>query len=107
MATRNDYVEVVLESYLRLNTSGHRDPVGIRPVKGQRYPQTMEVECSRRMIDTSRYPLGTKFLAKVCVKQKLDARHHLYSYYGFAIVTIDNVKAKAFIARYPQGRVAS
>lgn len=107
MATRNDYVEVVLESYLRESTSGHRDPVGIRPAKGQRYPQSMEVECSRRMIDTERYPLGTKFLAKVCVKQKLDDRPHLYSYYGFAIVTIDNVKAKAFIAKYPQGRIVA
>lgn len=104
---RDDYFEVVLESYRRTATSGHRDAIGVRPARGQGYSQSMEVECSRKMINTERYPLGTKFLAKVCVKQKQNAKPHLYSYYGSAVVTISNAEANEFISKYPKGRAVA
>lgn len=104
MATRDDYLEVVLESFLREHKSGHRDAIGIRPARGQLYPQSMEVECSRHMINPERYPLGSLFLARVCVKQKQNDRPHLYSYHGSAIVTMSKTEATTFIAKYPKGR---
>jgi hypothetical protein len=99
MAKSAAYCLLVVESFKLTNTSGHRDPVQIRPTKGQIYPPTMLLECNRRMIDTSIYPVGTKFKAWVRLKQKLDCAPHLYSYHGDEIISISEVEAKQLLAR--------
>src|SRR5450432_3967613 len=55
------YRFVVVESFEPLETSGHHGPVHIRPVAGQVYSPALFVSCSKRMSDTQRYDLGTKF----------------------------------------------
>ena len=104
MINRENYLQIVLESFLLDHTSGHRDPVQIRPAKGQTYSQNMLVECSRRMINMDLYPLTTNFLAWVRVKRTLDYSPHLYCYHGDAIVTMTTIQAKEFILKYPNGR---
>lgn len=93
------YSLLVVESFELQNTSGHRDPVQIRPVKGQIFPPTMLLECNRRMVDTSIYPAGTKFKAWVRPKQKLDCTPHLYSYHGDEIMPITALEAKELVAK--------
>lgn len=57
---RDPYEPLIVESFI----SGGgclEDAVHIRPIADQKFAPTMRVECSRRMADTSVYPLGTKF----------------------------------------------
>ena len=99
------YRPLVVESFELLSTSGHRDPVQIRPAPGQPYPSSMLLECSRRMVDSSVYPVGTMFLAWVRVKQKSGCRPHLYCYHGDEIVTLKPAEARRRIAQMRKGNV--
>lgn len=60
------YQEVIVESYVAEQTSGKHGKVYIRPIPGQPYPATMDVECSKNM--RSDYPIGTKFKILAAVK---------------------------------------
>ena len=82
------YRRVIIESFWLNSTSGHRGPVGVRPVEGQFYPTSKLVECSSRMRNPERYPVGTKFEAWVRPKQKQDAKQHLYCYHGDPIIPV-------------------
>lgn len=86
------YREVIVESFWLTRTAGHHEPVGIRPIKGQAYPSSQLVECSRQMRDPARYEVGTRFKAWVRPKQKLDSKPHLYCFHGDPIVPIRSSK---------------
>jgi len=98
-------MKMVVESFEIKNTSGHRGQVHIRPVAGQLYPPTMLLECSRHMVNTLRYPLGTKFRAWVQLKQKTGCKPHLYCYYGNKIVVVSDEDAMSMIAEMNRGKV--
>ncbi len=95
----------MVESFELHSTAGHRDPVQIRPVAGQVFPASMLLECSRRMVDTSRYPLGTKFKVWVRLKQKLDNRPHLYCNHRDEIVPISDSEARKLIKPMKRGQI--
>jgi hypothetical protein len=98
MTKPGPYRLLVVESFRLGSTSGHRDPIQIRPVPGQVFPPSMLLECSRRMVDTSVYPEGTKFKVWVRVKQKLNCAPHLYCYHGDEIIQVSDTEAKTLVA---------
>lgn len=96
-------MKMVVESFELKSSSGHRGRVSIRPVAGQYYPPTMLLECSRHMVNTLHYPVGTKFCAWVQLKQKTGCEPHLYSYYGNKIVVVSDEDAMRIIAEMQRG----
>lgn len=100
------YRLLVVESFELGSTSGHRDPVQIRPVAGQSYPPTMLLECSRRMVNTLLYPVGTKFKAWVQPKQKTGCKPHLYCNHRDKIVVVSDTEAMKLIAEMKIGGVS-
>ena len=52
------YRQIIIETY-RGPARGAHSSVRARPVAGEFYPTTMNVECSRDM--RTRFPVGTKF----------------------------------------------
>ena len=52
------YRQVVIETF-NGGPRGHHGSVRARPIKGEFYPTSMVVECSKEM--RTRYPIGTKF----------------------------------------------
>src|SRR5271166_7176164 len=52
------YRQVVVETYCAMK-AGKSSRIRVRPVKGQPFPPTMDVECSRSM--RMLYPAGTRF----------------------------------------------
>lgn len=99
MSKSGAYRVLVVESFEIGSTSGHRDPVQVHPVDGQVYPPSMLLECSRRMVNTDVYPIGTKFKVWVRLKQKLDCKPHLYCYHGDEIVTLSDAAAKKLLLK--------
>jgi hypothetical protein len=63
----------------------------------------MLLECSRRMVDTNVYPVGTKFKVLVRLKQKLDCAPHLYCYHGDDIVQVSDAAAKRLVVGMQKG----
>lgn len=80
MAT-HDYREIIVESFRLDNTSGRHGDIHVRPAKGQFYPQTLMVECSRRL--KTDYPVGTKFKLSVKLTDLKGGGTFLYSYHGW------------------------
>lgn len=99
------YRQVVVESYSRANPAGERGRVQIRPVQGQAYSSTLTVACSRRLTDTDRFPVGTKFLLLAKLTDRLGGTPFLYAYHGDPDVALTNRQAKAFLAEFKRGRI--
>ncbi len=74
------YFSIVVESY-RSAKAGPHGYLHIRPVKGQSFPTTLHVECSKKLVNN--YPVGTKFRIKVKLTDRLGEGEFLYSYYGW------------------------
>jgi hypothetical protein len=52
------YQQVVIETYYQVK-SGKSSRIHARPVEGQGFPLSLDVECSRKM--RAEHPIGTKF----------------------------------------------
>lgn len=57
----SQYQQLIVETYYAVK-SGKSSRVHVRPVAGQQFPPTMDVECSHSM--RKLYPVGTKF--RIC-----------------------------------------
>jgi len=79
------YFSIVVESY-RSSRSGPHGFLHVRPVKGQRFPVTLHVECSKKLVVD--YPIGTKFRIKAKLTDRLGEGEFLYSYYGWPFEVI-------------------
>jgi hypothetical protein len=74
------YFWVVVESYRRSGSGLHGD-IHVRPIPGEKFPSTLHVECSKRLVTD--YPVGTKFRIKAKLTDRLGDGEFLYSYYGW------------------------
>jgi hypothetical protein len=55
----SQYQQVIVETYFAIK-GGKSSRIHVRPISGQPFPTTMDVECSRQM--RLEHPIGTKFL---------------------------------------------
>ena len=81
MKIRSGYTAINVESFIS-DERNHVGQVHIRPLPSQPFPTSMYLECSRNLVDTAIYPVGTQFRIAVIEKQKKGCRPHLYSYHG-------------------------
>lgn len=87
MAKDNPYIYVVVESYKPSSTSGLHGEIHIRPVQGEKFPQTMHLECSKRLSED--YDEGTKFRIKAKLTDREGSGEFLYSHYSWSYEVID------------------
>lgn len=92
MAIKDEkYVLIEVESYLPSSTSGLHGKVHIRPVFGQDgFPSSLHVECSKEL--SREYPVGTRFLIKGKLTDKLGGGKYIYSHYKwtYEVISIGN-----------------
>ncbi len=81
----NAYMDIVVESYLGEGRGEHGN-IRIRPVAGQFYPQSLNVECSRSL--RTQYPVGTKFRIRVKLTDMKGAEF-LYSHHSWPVTVLD------------------
>lgn len=105
MARTGLYRTVIVESFDPFDTSGRHGLIHIRPMSGQVFAPSLFVECSKRLMDTSRYPLGTKFKLQAKLTDRLGGTPFLYAYHGDADVPITDVEAVRFISGMKSGRI--
>lgn len=79
--------------------------VEIHPVSGQAYATDLPVQCSRRMSDTSLYPLGTCFLVNAKLTDRQGGPHYLYVWHGDEIKVMSEQEAEVFLGAYRRVRL--
>ncbi|MGV8893583.1 MAG: hypothetical protein ACOH2K_11715 [Burkholderiaceae bacterium] len=99
------YRQVVVESFLASNSSGERGLVHIRPIQGQAFSRTLVVQCSRRLTDSARFPVGTQFLLLAKLTDRLGGTPFLYAYHGDPEIVVTPAQAQAFISEFKRGRI--
>ena len=76
----SQYQQVVVETYAAVK-AGKISRIHVRPIAGQPFPTTMDVECSRAM--RQRYPVGTRFRIYAKETDKEGGKPFLYSHYDW------------------------
>ena len=81
------YVNVVVETYYTVGR-GERRSIRVRPIPGEAFPPTINVECSRSM--RMQYRVGTRF--RICAKltDKEGGQPFLYSRYDWPFEIVKN-----------------
>jgi hypothetical protein len=93
------YRQVAVHSVVRAGR------VEIHPVPGQAFSPALAVQCSRRMSDTSAYPLGTSFLLDAKLTDRQGGTPYLYAWPGDDIKVLSPAETKVFLAEFRRGRI--
>lgn len=100
MALTQDYHDVWFESFNLASTSGHRDTIALRLVRGQELPIEVEIECKERSLDPftlllecSRslfygYPLRTRFLLRAKLTDRVGKGIFFYTSYRWEPIKV-------------------
>jgi len=83
MALDTHYEYVVVESFVPVETTGLHGAIHIRPAAGQKYPQTIHVECSKKL--SRNYPVGTRFKIRAKLTDREGGGQYLYSSYRWPV----------------------
>jgi hypothetical protein len=81
------------------------DQVYIEPMPGQAYATDLPVQCSRRMSDSSIYPVGTCFLVDAKLTDRLGGPQYLYVWHGDDIKVLSEKDAETFLGAYRRVRL--
>jgi hypothetical protein len=79
--------------------------VEIHPMPGQAYATDLNVQCSRRLCDTSIYPLGTCFLVDAKLTDRLGGPQYLYVWHGDDIKVMPDQETEVFLGAYRRVRL--
>jgi len=96
---------VIVESFMPASTAGRHGPVHVRPIPGQIYETSLYVSCSTRLLDTERYPVGTKFKIWATLTDREGKGRYLFSYHGDAVTTVTDQQAQEFINGLKKGHI--
>lgn len=77
----------------------------IRPVPGQAFSPELAVQCSRRLLDLWRYPLGSRFLLFAKLTDRLGGTPYLYAWHGDADVLMTPAEVTKFLGEFRRGRI--
>ncbi|MER9971185.1 hypothetical protein [Mesorhizobium sp. M0060] len=82
----SQYQQVVVETYSGIKP-GKSSRVHVRPIVGQPFPVTMDVECSRTM--RKQYPIGTKFRIYAKETNREGGKPFLYSHFDWPFEVVE------------------
>ena len=75
------YHFIIVETYL-FGPRGDKGEVRVRPIAGQIFPASMNIECSKKM--RYNHPIGTKFKIRVKVSELSETnKQFLYCHYNW------------------------
>ena len=80
------YSTIIVETYHEKKAS-KSSLIHVRPIVGQTYDTSLDVECSRKM--RKDYPIGTKFRIRVKLTNREGGKAFLYSNYNWPYEVLD------------------
>ncbi|MBA43966.1 MAG: hypothetical protein CMF62_08200 [Magnetococcales bacterium] len=81
----SEYFYIIVETYYAIK-AGKSSRVHVRPIEGQIFPTSMDVECSRKM--RKDFPVGTQFKIPVKLTDREGGKPFLYSSYKWCYEVI-------------------
>lgn len=81
----SEYQNVIVETYAA--TASGRSKIRVRPVSGEQFSQSMDVECSKSMREG--HPIGTRFRIYAKETNREDGKSFLYSSYKWPYEIIE------------------
>jgi hypothetical protein len=81
----SSYRQIVIETYVGPARGAHGS-VRARPIDGQFYPVTMNVECSRDV--RKRHPIGTRFRIFAKEVTREDGTPFLYTHFSWPVEVV-------------------
>lgn len=86
---KQEYTEIIVESFIIDKTSGKHGAIHIRPLPNQfPFEENMLVECSKQLIND--YTIGTKFIIKAKIISKEGGKPFIYSHYSWNYTVVKN-----------------
>jgi hypothetical protein len=82
----SQYRQVVVETYAVVK-AGKSSRIHVRPVEGEFFPKTMDVECSRSMRE--QYPIGTRFRIYAKEISREGGKSFLYTRYDWPYEVVE------------------
>jgi hypothetical protein len=82
----SEYQQVIVETYHAMK-AGKSSRIHFRPVPGEAFPPTMDVECSRSM--RKLYPVGTRFRIFVKETSREGGKPFLYSHFDWPFEVVE------------------
>lgn len=83
----SEYEQVIVETYSG-RKPGKSSLIHVRPVDGQPFPTTMDVECSRPM--RKNYPIGTRFRIYARETDREGGKPFLYSHFDWPYEVVED-----------------
>ena len=80
------YQQIIIETYKEVK-SGKSSNTHARPIEGQPYPTTLDVECSRTM--RKNHPVGTRFKVFVKLTDREGGGEYLYTSWQWAYEIVE------------------
>jgi hypothetical protein len=81
------YRQVIIETYQGPDR-GHHGGIRARPVAGEYYPRSMNVECSKGM--RKQHPVGTRFRVYVKETSREGSPPFLYTHFSWPYEIVDD-----------------
>jgi hypothetical protein len=95
------YREVAVESAMDPRTG----KLHIRPMAGQAYATSMRVHCSRALRDPELYPVGTRFLIRAKLTDRMGGAPYLYAHHGDPVKVLSARETGSFLDEYRRRRI--
>ena len=80
------YKQIIIQTYYEVK-SGKSSNIHARPIEGQGYPTTIDVECSRKM--RTEHPTGTKFRVWAKLTDRDGGGDYLYTFHKWPYEIVD------------------
>jgi hypothetical protein len=95
------YRDVAVESV----ADPHTGELRIKPVAGQAYATSMRVQCARALRDPVLYPVGTRFLIRAKLTDRMGGAPFLYSHHGDSVKVLSRRELESFLDEYRRRRI--
>ena len=80
------YHQITIETYFEVK-SGKSSKIHAKPIEGERYPTTLDVECSRAM--RNEHPVGTRFRIWAKLTDREGGGEYLYTSWRWPYEIVD------------------
>src|SRR5260370_42273738 len=92
---RPDYQKIAIQTYRRVYGEQSKHEIRVRPLSGQNFPKTMNVECSVAM--RVNHPVGTCFIVRATVKRREGGPPFLYTSWQWPHKRVSLSMARKFV----------
>ena len=87
MTLPDDHQTVEIESFEMPGGAGHPGKVGLRPVRGQKFPASLLLEGNKSLVED--YAVGTRFKVQAKLMKRTNGSQYLFTSWQWDVKTLE------------------